>query len=383
MSAMTTHYSDDWDRYLDNVATNSNIPDNQKRQLTKAIQIMRRNLGESWPSESRETNHRILWALRTISGATSDGLVIWSDSMSAVEKVEGFSRILAKIRRPDCFDGIIAELEIAGRLAERGCLTEIEPDVGRKRPDLLVHDGKSRLFMEIKTPLTASETTKATNTTMGILAACRLIFPTGMIFKPLSEPHLKEVAGILEQETKRAIINKMDVEAAMNKVLKLYLVPDGLPERFKTLMEWHRKQEENGVMPSGSGGLCGPSDNVRQEYRTRIRISKFAKEHQIPPEATGVLILAGQFLFHDADNIERFVDSIIEEVYELKNIPAVVLISSKTFGDAGAWVVEREGFISIRNHLYEGIWEDVVIVKNRFFEPEFDYENLKSLLRVN
>ena len=47
MSAMTTHYSDDWDRYLDNVATNSNIPDNQKRQLTKAIQIMRRNLGES------------------------------------------------------------------------------------------------------------------------------------------------------------------------------------------------------------------------------------------------------------------------------------------------------------------------------------------------
>ena len=60
MSAMTTHYSDDWDRYLDNVATNSNIQDNQKRQLTKAIQIMRRNLGESWPSESRETNHRIL-----------------------------------------------------------------------------------------------------------------------------------------------------------------------------------------------------------------------------------------------------------------------------------------------------------------------------------
>ena len=150
--------------------------------------------------------------------------------MSAVEKVEGFSRILAKIRRPDCFDGIIAELEIAGRLAERGCFTEIEPDVGRKRPDLLVHDGKSRLFMEIKTPLTA----------------CRLIFPTGMIFKPLSEPHLKEVAGILEQETKHAIINKMDVEAAMNKVLKLYLAPDGLPERFKTLMEWHRKQEETG-----------------------------------------------------------------------------------------------------------------------------------------
>ena len=384
MPAMSKCYSDDWDHYLDNVATNSSILDSQKYQLTKAIQTLRKNLGESWPSESRETNHRVLWELRIISGAVSDGLiVIWGDSMSAAEKVEGFSRILAKIRRPDCFDGTIAELEIAGRLAGRGCLTEIEPRVGRKRPDLLVHDGKSRLFIEIKTLLTASETIRATNTTTGILAACRPIFPTGMIFKPLSEPHLKEVTGILEQETKRAIINKTDVMVDTDKVLKLYLVPDGLPERFKMLMEWHRKQKESGVMPSGSVRLYGPSDNVRQEYRTRIRINNFAKERQIPPEETGILILAGQFLFQDANDVERFVDSIIEAVYELKNIPAVVLVSAKTFGDTDAWTVEREDFISIRNRLYEGIWEDVVIVKNRFFEPEFDYENLKSLLRVN
>ena len=155
MSAMSAHYSDDWDRYLDSVATNSNIPENKKRRFTKAIQIMRKNLGESWPSESRETNHGILWALRLISGSINDGLlVIWSDSMSALEKIEGYNRILAKIKRPDRFDGTIAELEIAGRLAGRGCLTEIEPEIGRKKPDLLVHDGKSRLFIEIKTLFT-------------------------------------------------------------------------------------------------------------------------------------------------------------------------------------------------------------------------------------
>ena len=381
---MSTHYSDNWERYLDNVATNSNIPDNQKLQLTKAIQIMRKNLDESWPSQSRETNHGILWALKLISGSMSDGLlVIWSDSMSAVEKIEGYSKILARIKHPDCFDGTIAELEIAGRLTGRGYLAEIEPEIGRKKPDLLVNDGKSKLFVEIKTLFTASETAKATNTIVGILAACRPISPTGIIFKPLSEPHMNEITGILEQEAKRAIMGKTDVEVAIDKVLKLYLVPDSLPERFKMFTEWHRKQEENGVMPRGSGGLCGPSDNVRQEYRIRIRINRFAKELQIPPEETGILILAGQFLFHDADDIEGFVDSIIEEVYELKNIPAVVLISDKMFGDADACIVEREDFIYIRNQLYEGMWEDVVIVKNRFFEPEFDYESLKSLLRVN
>ena len=381
---MAAHYSDDWDRYLDSVTTNGNIPDNQKRRLTKAIQILRRNLGESWPAESRETNHRILWALRLISGSMSDGLlVIWGDSMSALEKIVGYDRILTKIKRPDIFDGAIAELEIAGRLAGRECLAEIEPVAGCKRPDLLVRYGKSRLFIEIKTLLTASETAKATKTAAKIRDACRPIFPTGIIFKPLSEPHLNEITSILERESRRAIRERTAVEVPIDKVLKMYLVPDGLPERFKLRMEWHRKQEESGTVPKGSGGLYGPSDNVRQEYRTRIRINRFARELQIPPEETGILVLAGQFLFHDVGDIEVFVDYIIEEVYELKNIPAVVLVSGKVFGDADAWIVEREDFIAIRNQLYEGMREDVVIVKNRFFEPGFDYENLKSLLRVN
>ena len=91
----------------------------------------------------------------------------------------------------------------------------------------------------------------------------------------------------MEQETKRAIINKTDVMVDTDKVLKLYLVPDGLPERFKMLMEWHRKQKESGVMPSGSGRLYGPSDNVRQEYRTRIRISNLYAKESTPDSARG------------------------------------------------------------------------------------------------
>ena len=168
----------------------------------------------------------------------------------------------------------------------------------------------------------------------------------------------------------------------MKNVLKVYLVPDGLPNRVKMCKEWHRRQVEAGVMLQGSYGLSGPSDNVRQEHRVRIRINTFAREHQIPPEEAGVLVLAGQFLFWDVDNVEGFVDYIIEQVYELKNIPAVVLVSGKTFGDAEIKTVEKDDFIFIRNRLWEGIVEDIVIVKNRFCELEFDYKNLESLLCV-
>ncbi len=79
------------------------------------------------------------------------------------------------------------------------------------------------------------------------------------------------------------------------------------------------------------------------------------------------------------DDVERFVDYIIEEVYDMGNIPAVILISRKMFGDPEIENIKRQHFIFIRNQIYEGIGEDIVIVKNRFCRSKFDYENLRLL----
>ena len=81
--------------------------------------------------------------------------------------------------------------------------------------------------------------------------------------------------------------------------------------------------------------------------------------------------------------MERFVDYMIEEVYALKNIPAVVLVSEKTFGDVETQMIEREDFTFITNQVYEDIWEYVVIVKNRFCKLAFDHEKLKSIMSVD
>ena len=66
----------------------------------------------------------------------------------------------------------------------------------------------------------------------------------------------------------------------------------------------------------------------------------------------------------------------------MENIPAVVLISGKMFGDPeieDPEEIARQHFIFIRNQISKGMGEDIVIVKNRFCKFKFDYENLKLL----
>ena len=240
----------------------------------------------------------------------------------------------------------------------------------------------SKFLIEVKTLATADETSKAIRTTTGVMDACRPVFPYGHIFKPLSESHLEEVTVILAQEAKRATSNMIGVKVNIGRVLNVYLVPNGLHGRVEMYDEWRRSQEKMGTMPRGLSGLSGPPDNVMQEHRVRIRIQQIAKERQIPPEETGVIVITGPFRFWGIDDVERFVDHMIEEVYALENIPAVVLVSEKTFGDGEVKMIEREDFTFIVNQIYEYIWEYVVIVKNRFCKLAFDYEKLKSIMRV-
>ena len=379
---MPEHYLDSWDHYLHSVTT-SKRDKIQKERLTRAVRSLRRNLGEDWPVESKDTPHTLLWSLRVISDSMSDGLlIICGDSMAAVENVKGVENILAKMRRYDCFASSIPELEMAGRLAKKGCNVEFEPKMGCKKPDLLCVSDDSKFLIEVKTLATADETSKAILTATGVMDACRPVFPYGHIFKPLSEPHLEEVTVILAQEAKRATSNMVGVKVNIGRVLNVYLVPNGLPRRVEMYDEWRRSQEKMGTIPRGLSGLSGPPDNVMQEHRVRIRIQQIAREQQIPLEETGVIVITGPFRFWGIDDVERFVDHMIEEVYALENIPAVVLVSEKTFGDGEAKMIEREDFTFIVNQIYEYIWEYVVIVKNRFCKLAFDYEKLKSIMLV-
>lgn len=189
---MSSLYSNDWDHYLNEIQTNIKIKDEHRKQLIKSVTALRKNLGEDWLLKSKDTNHPILWSLRTIHGGSADNLLsIWGDSISTLEKIPGFDKILERIKKTNSFDSAVSELEIASRLVNHGCNLKIEQKIGDKKPDFFCKNGKYEFFVEVKTLATADETKKANNTARHIQLACNPIFPAGIMFKPLSDSHLQ------------------------------------------------------------------------------------------------------------------------------------------------------------------------------------------------
>ena len=372
-----------WEPYLNRIIANVAEPEMRER-LTGAVQIMMRHLGEDWPSKPKDDN-LLRWFLGNVSGAVSDYLlVIWGDAISSVEGAVGFERMAAKLRDPGRIESPIAELEMAGRLAGSGCRIEFEPEVDGKKPDLLCQSGESEFFVEVKTLGIARRAEQATQTLVDVLAACRPISPAGNIFRILAGRDLEKAADVLKQKAGRAVSGNAPVEVCLPKVLKVYLVPGGLPDRARMIDEWIREQERTRMVPRGGGWMYGPPHHITPERRARDRINKLAREHQIPPDKIGVLAVKGQFLFADADAAERPVGYIAKALRRTRNLPAVVLVSDKIFGGhEESTITDRRGFTFIRNRLHEMICEDVVIIKNPFCEYEFDYQNLKLLLAAD
>lgn len=377
-----SRFNDDWDQFV-RALDSYDIELKRKKDLKDSITVLRKSLGDNWLKSVGKTNHPLLWRLRTVSGAVSDLiLLLWAQSISSLEKVVGFEKLIKRIKDDKCFESAITELELASRLAEHGCSIMIEPTIGKKQPDLLCKYGNYEFFIEVKTSSTAKETEKANKTSHEIISTCSPLFPAGIIFKPLSTPHLDEIKSILQERTAFVLKNKTAVEVDIPNVLKLYLVSDDDPDRIQKYRNWYKKQESSGIN-MGYGGLVGPPDGVRQEYRVKIRLDRLAKEKQIPTEKSGLVVLVSDFNFWKIDDVVEFVDAILESVYELTNIPAVILWSRKVIVDGKSHVTERDDFIFIENYLFGEIKEDIIIVKNRFCKTKFDYETLKELLVVS
>ena len=380
---MSGGYTISWDYYLNSIRKNRRMGEDFKDDLLKSIPTLRKNLGEDWPLEPRNSSHKILRLLRNAVFEMESGLLVfWGNCMSTAEKSEGFEGILNKIKHPCDFASSITELEMAYRLARNGGTIEFEPNAGSKKPDLLCQYGKLELFFEVKTLTTSKKTARAVRTKLGIYNACQSVYAVGRIHKSMSKQNLKKVVEGLSEKVKEAVSCRKGVEFCNND-LKVYVVPQELPECVIMGRDWLRKKAASGEIPHGSRGLSGPPDPTRPESRIKARISKIAKEQQIPPDKIGVLAIAEQSCLEDIDDGEEIVDVVTEQVNKLENILAVVLISPKLFGEVETGVTEKSNFIMIKNHLYNEIQENIVIVKNESFKPKFDYRILKSLLSYN
>ena len=94
----------------------------------------------------------------------------------------------------------------------------------------------------------------------------------------------------------------------------------------------------------------------------------------------GMLFIVGNFWI-DPKSVGVFVDRIIEAVYEIGHVPAVVIIDVKTqvLSPERSESVETENYVCIDHYPAPSIRERVLIIKNRFCRFPFDYGILKDM----
>ena len=376
---MSENYSDDWDFYMHRIRANCKMNAKLRKDLASSVSTLRKHFGTGWMPKNNPS-HKILWLVRNFAYEMDVGLLVfWSNCISASEESAGFEKILKKTTNSDRFDSSIAELEIAGKLARNDCEVEFEPTVGRKIPDLVCRYEGKEIFFEVKTLANSIQTKKVCQTQRSIYNACGSMYRVGQIRKAMSAPRLEKVSDVLSKAAEEAASGMKGVEVC-NKYVKMYLIPRELPEHIALGSAWLRAKWESGEIPDDSRGLSGPPDPTKPVKRIMDKIKKIVKEQQIPRDKNGILIISELPGLENVDSIRKITHMITEQVNGLENILAVVLISPKLFGEAETGTIEDENFTLLRNCLYDEIQENVVIVMNESFKPEFDSGVLKDLL---
>ena len=235
---MNSTHSCGWDHCLKQIRNSNVIDDKNREQLIETVAILRKNLGEEWPSKLESIDHPISWCMQNIQYGDFTGVLsALASNLSVLENVADLEKIVSRVRQKNEFHGAMAELEVGGRLAGNGCRLKIGPECGDKRPDFLCNADGLEFLVEVKAMGTAEESKKANRTSQRIIDACRPIFPYGHIFKPLSEPHLAEIESMLREKA-RLVRDDTVEEVDIPNVLRICLVHDEASDRVKKINEW-------------------------------------------------------------------------------------------------------------------------------------------------
>lgn len=373
-----------WDYYLNQASSLQHLSNEKRERIKNAILTLKEVMGDDWLSLAFENHHPIIWYLKYISHDTSyrKELEEFANSLSTLKAVKGFDELLSRIKQTDKFEATTTEIALANKILPRCSEFAFSQEIGGKYPDIICKYNNTEFLFEVKTLRTANETEKAMKTSAGLIDACRPIFPGGMIYKVLAEPHLEEVKKLLDKETKSVIEHNQPKEVHIPKVLKFFLMPEKIQDRVKIFQDWANNQEFYNNTPLGfKGGLLGPDDKVNHAFRVRLKLDQMRKKPQIPQNKPGVIILSSRHFFFEEKSVSSFVNTVIESVYELSNIVAVVLYNnSLLFGDLTTKVTRNEDYIFMQNALSDSHEEYIVIVKNRFSKFDFDYQELVRLL---
>ncbi|MDE1765079.1 MAG: hypothetical protein KGI27_02270 [Thaumarchaeota archaeon] len=377
---------DNWQYFLRQIPQAEQIHKNAKQRIDDIISKFEEIFGKGWWQYAAEHQHPLFWNLHhTLWDPDYHRLDELATSLNKLKRILGFDSLRQRARSAEQFESVETEIMLGTRIMEKCPDISFDQPIGNKRPDIICTFENQILLLEVKTLLTAQETQKARKTEQEILQSCLGIFPFGRIFKVLSEPHLEDIKKEVEIIAREAIEQQIPKVVNIPKILKLLLIPDSIPDRPNIIKQYRDNPVFfDGSMSGQTSGLHGPDDGVRSEHRIRIRLQQIKNEQQIPQDRTGVIILSSKdFFFMDDQVVSGLVDSIIESVYELRNIAAVVLYNNVVvLGETQPRKAENDDYIVLERTLSDSSQEYMVIIKNKYCKFDFDYDLLVRLLSV-
>jgi len=376
---------DNWHYFLNQIPQAEQIHKNRKQEIDRIVFKFEEIFGPGWWQYAAENQHPIFWSLNTFLWNPEDcALDELISSITKLKQIKGFDDVLARAKKANDYDSVETEIKLGSRLVAKCSHLAFNEPIGDKKPDISCIFEGQKLLIEVKTLLTAEETKKARKTQQEILQSCHGIFPYGKIFKVLSEQHLKDVKKEIEMIAREAINQNSPKVVSIPNVVKLLLIPNSVTDRLPIIQKYKNDPTfYNESMFGQLSGLVGPDGGTRPEFRVKIRLDRIKKEKQIPENNIGIVILASNdFMFLDEEYVYPFINSVIESVYELENITAVIFYNNNvTIGnDTIPKKIENDEFIFLEKTLKDHSQEYIIIIKNKYCKFNFDYNILVKLL---
>jgi hypothetical protein len=351
-----------WDKWIQHCDIIENLTDIERERAKRAFRFLRSEFGEDFLAYVFDKRHPLLSYIVNLAPWTRKWIIRFVEALKELKDVEGYNGLVQRLKDKDKFPEGESVLEVAYRFLKAGFKIVIDPSTSpnRKVPDLeiMIEEKKEHLFVEVSVQRENMAQIKATRTMDGIMEPLWQSLPflnfCGKIHKSLSEKHLAEVLSEIKKT-----IGRMRAENAFQELIIEDTVELGFaPIKDKDLLEKWAKSRGLGI-----GELNGPSVDVDELQRTRMKIQK--EQKQLPLGNPNILVVRNENLYFSLKDVKAAINELEECVYEFSHILFVIVTGSYT-GPRESETIMKDQHLFIKRSRDDWNVQEHIILLNRY-----------------
>lgn len=353
-----------WDKLIQHCEVLEELTEVEKEKAKRAFLFLKRELGKDFLSVAFDTWHPLASHITNLAPWTRKWLTRFAEELKELKNHQNYISLLTRVKDKNKFAESISILEPAYKFAKTEFKIDFDPSVAvksrRKIPDLKITNSETEeeLFVEVSIQEESAIQREASTTLDEIHRPLLLSIPfmhyCGRVHKALSERHLKEVTGKVEQ-----LVKKVKTENTFHELVEEDVIEMGLaPESDKEMLE--KWATERGLK---IGQFSGPPYNVDELLRTKGKIKE--EQKQLPPNYPNVVIIENNILFFHMNDIRKAIGELEEVLYRYPHLLSVV-VSGRHMGTSESITTMKGQHAFTKKTRDSLIVEQYIILLNRF-----------------